>query len=137
MLMKYFTVAWPDTGSRIWMFLYHVSTQGLFKERKIWDRVCLRNNYCGMARLMNTNLDVFMQCQHIITVLRKKNMEQGLFKKYSKFQKIWRNIILKNIILFWDKYPNTKTILKKLHTIFQSDIFFIRTIHGSFYLKGT
>ena len=28
--------------------------------------------YCGMIRLMNTNLDVFMQCQYAGIILRKK-----------------------------------------------------------------
>ena len=28
--------------------------------------------YCGMTRLMNTNLDVFMQCQYAGIILRKK-----------------------------------------------------------------
>ena len=34
--------------------------------------------YCGMARLRNTSLGVFIQCQY-------KNMEQSLFKEHSKF----------------------------------------------------
>ena len=41
--------------------------------------------YCGMTRLRNTKLDVFTQCQHTRTILRKKNMGQSLFKKHSKF----------------------------------------------------
>ena len=43
--------------------------------------------YCGMTRLRNTNFDVFIQCQHTGTILRKKNMGQSLLKKYSRFQK--------------------------------------------------
>ena len=43
--------------------------------------------YCGMTRLRNTNLEVFMQCQHTRTILRNKNVRQSLLKKYSKFQK--------------------------------------------------
>ena len=43
--------------------------------------------YCGMTRLRNTNLDVFIQCQHTRTILSNENMRQSLFKKYSKFQK--------------------------------------------------
>ena len=43
--------------------------------------------YCGMTRHRNTNLDVFIQCQHTRTILRNKNMGQSLFKKYSKSQK--------------------------------------------------
>ena len=42
--------------------------------------------YCGMTRLRNTDLGVFIQCQETRTILRKKNMEQSLFKKHSKFQ---------------------------------------------------
>ena len=41
--------------------------------------------YCGMTRLRNTNLDVFIQCQYTRTVSRKKNMGQSLIKKHSKF----------------------------------------------------
>ena len=33
-LMKYFTVAWPESGKLVWMFLYNVSTQELFKREK-------------------------------------------------------------------------------------------------------
>ena len=43
--------------------------------------------YCGMTRLRNTNLDVFIQCQYTRTILRSKYMGQCLFKKHSKFQK--------------------------------------------------
>ena len=64
----------------------------------MWGRVCLRNIqnfdeifYCGMTRLRNTNLDVFMQCQYTRTILTNKNMGQSLFKKHSKFR--W-NILL-------------------------------------------
>ena len=38
-----------------------------------------------MTRLRNTNLDVFIQCQYTRTILRKKNMGQRLFKRYSEF----------------------------------------------------
>ena len=41
--------------------------------------------YCGMTRLKNMNIDVFMQCQYTISILRNKNMGQSLFKKHSKF----------------------------------------------------
>ena len=40
---------------------------------------------CGMTRLRNTNVDVFMQCQYTRTISRKKNIGQSLFKKHSKF----------------------------------------------------
>ena len=43
--------------------------------------------YCDMTRLKNTNLDVFIQCQHTRTILRNENMGQSLLKKYSEFQK--------------------------------------------------
>ena len=42
--------------------------------------------YCGMTRLRNTSLGVFLQCQYTRTILRNKNMGQSLFKKHSKFQ---------------------------------------------------
>ena len=41
--------------------------------------------YCGMTRVRNTNLSVFIQCQYTETSLRSKNMGQSLFKKLSKF----------------------------------------------------
>ena len=44
--------------------------------------------YCGMTRLRNTNLDVFIQCQYTRTIIRNKNIGQSLFKKHSKFQKL-------------------------------------------------
>ena len=43
--------------------------------------------HCGMTRLRNTNLSVFMQCHYARTILRNKNMGQSLFKTNSKFQK--------------------------------------------------
>ena len=33
------TVARPDSGARIWMFLYNATKQEPLQERKIWDRV--------------------------------------------------------------------------------------------------
>ena len=42
--------------------------------------------YCGMTRLRNTSLDVFIQCQYTRTILRNKNMGQSLYKKHSTFQ---------------------------------------------------
>ena len=42
--------------------------------------------YCGITRLTNTCLGVFIQFQHTGPILRNKNMGQILFKKHSKFQ---------------------------------------------------
>ena len=42
--------------------------------------------YCGMSRLRNTSLGVFIQCQYTRTILRNKNMGQSLYKKHSTFQ---------------------------------------------------
>ena len=42
--------------------------------------------YCGMTRLRNTNLSVFIQCQYTRNILRNKNMGKSLFKKHSEFQ---------------------------------------------------
>ena len=39
-----------------------------------------------MARLRNTSLGVFIQCQYTRNILRNKNMGQSLFKKHSEFQ---------------------------------------------------
>ena len=44
--------------------------------------------YCGMTRLSNTNLNVFIQCLYTRTILRTKNMGQSLFKKHSKFENV-------------------------------------------------
>ena len=41
--------------------------------------------YCGMTRLRNTSLNVFIQRQYTRTISRKKNMGLNLFKKPSKF----------------------------------------------------
>ena len=41
---------------------------------------------CGMTRLRNTSLGVFIQCQYTRTILRNKNMGQSLYKKHSTFQ---------------------------------------------------
>ena len=72
-----------------------------------------------MARLRNTNLDVFIQCQYTRTISRKKNMGQSMFKKYSKFQK-FDEILYCGMTRFrnfklgvFRQYQNTKTILKK------------------------
>ena len=43
---------------------------------------------CGMTRLRNTNLGVFIQCHYTRTILKNKNIGQGLIKKY--FKKIFR-----------------------------------------------
>ena len=85
--MKFFTVAWPDSETQIWMFLYNVSTQEPFQETEIWDRVCLRNIqkfdemlYCGMTKFRNVKLGVFRQYQNTKTILRKKNVGQKIPK---------------------------------------------------------
>ena len=41
--------------------------------------------YCGMTRLRNTNLDIFIQCQYTKTTLIKKNIGHSLRKKHSIF----------------------------------------------------
>ena len=71
--------------------------------------------YCGMTRLRNRNLDVFIQCQCTRTILRSKYMGQCLFKK-QKFDEIlhrgmtrFRNV--KSGV--FRQYQNTKTVLKK------------------------
>ena len=43
--------------------------------------------YCGITRLRNTNLDVFIQSQYTRTISRKANMGQILFKKHFYFSK--------------------------------------------------
>ena len=120
-------MAWPDSGTQIWVFLYHANTQEPFSETKIWDRVCLRNIeslfkkyskfqnfdeiiYCGMTSLTNTNLYVFLQYQYTRAVLRNKNMGQSLKIQNSKngmtrFRNFKLGVFRQN--------QNTKTILKK------------------------
>ena len=102
-------MAWPDSGTQIWVFLYQANTQEPFSETKIWDRVCLRNIeslfnkyskfqnfdeiiYCGITRLTNTNLYVFLQCQHTRAVFRNKNMGQSLkIQTKSKHKNYFKN----------------------------------------------
>ena len=67
--------------------------------------------YCGMTRLRNTSLGVFMQCQHIRTILRNENMGQSVFKKYSKFQKFDKITRFRNVKLgVFRHYQDTKSI---------------------------
>ena len=92
--------------------------QSLFKKHSTFQSFD-ENFYCGMTRLRNTNLYVFIQCQHTRTILRNANMGQSLFKKYSNFQKFdeilycgmtrFRNVKLG----VFRQYQNTKIILKK------------------------
>ena len=42
--------------------------------------------YCGMTRLRNANLSVFMQCQYTKIILKRKNIGQSLLKKHSKIR---------------------------------------------------
>ena len=59
--------------------------QSLFKKHskfRNYDEIF----YCGMTRINNTNLDVFIQFLYTRTILRKKNIGQSLFKKHSKFK---------------------------------------------------
>ena len=39
-----FTVEWwPDSGTRVWVFLYNANTQELFEQTNTWDRADLKN----------------------------------------------------------------------------------------------
>ena len=65
-----------------------LSKRSLIKDTCSWrDKLFVLLFYCGMIRLRNTNLDVFIQLQHTRNTLRKANMAHNLFKKDSKFQK--------------------------------------------------
>ena len=74
--------------------------------------------YCGMTRLRNMILGVFIQLQHTRNILRSENMGQSLFNKYSKFSKFYEILYcgmtrFRNIKLgVFRQYQNTKTILK-------------------------
>ena len=69
-----------------------------------------------MTRLRDTNLYVFIPCQHTRAILRNKNMGQSLFKKYSKFKKFnkilycWMTRIMTIKLAVLDNIKNTKTI---------------------------
>ena len=75
--------------------------------------------YCGMTRLRNTNLDVFVQCQYTRNILRNKNKGQSMFKEHSNFQKF--NEILycgmtkfRNVKLdLFRQYQNTNLFQKR------------------------
>ena len=68
--------------------------------------------YCGMTRLRNTNLNVFMKCQYTRTILTNKNMTQSLFKKHSKFQK-FDEILCCGIA----RYINVKSLLQETDSL--------------------
>ena len=74
--------------------------------------------YCGMTRLRNTNLGVFIQQKHTRNILRNEIMGQGLYKKYSKFQKFDEILYcgmtrFKNVkVGVFRQHESTKTILK-------------------------
>ena len=61
-----------------------------FKKRKTWDRFCLRKiqkfqKYdeilcCGMTRVRNVELSVFLDNIQTKTILKKKNMGKNGFK---------------------------------------------------------
>ena len=102
--MKYFTVAWPDSGTRFSIAELKNTNSGVFIQCQ-HTRTILRNKnmgqslfkahskflnfdeifYCGMTRPRNTNLDNFIQCQYTRTILREKKMWRSLIKKHSKF----------------------------------------------------
>ena len=67
--------------------------------------------YCGMTRLRNTSLNVFIQCQYTRTISRKKNMGQSLFKKHSKF-------LIFNKVFYCDMAKGCRNNRKFLENIF-------------------
>ena len=93
-LLKYFTYARPGSGTRNNIYFNHIyliktslrkENRGQRSFKKPFE--CHSFNeifYCGMNRLRNTNLGVFIKCQCPRTILRNKNMGQSLFKKHSK-----------------------------------------------------
>ena len=69
--------------------------------------------YCGITRLMNMILSVFIR-----NILRNKNMRQSLFNKHSKFQTfhdiLYCKMTFRNVKLgVFRQYKKTKTILIK------------------------
>ena len=78
--VKYFIVAWQDSRTRIWVFLYNVIIQETFSETKIWDRVCLTNIQ---------NFKISMKCftvhdqtkKHEFGCFYTKQVHKNYFKK--------------------------------------------------------
>ena len=64
--------------------------QSLFKKHSKFQN-CDEIFYCGMTRLRNT-FWVFL-CQHARAILRKTNMGQSLFNKYSKLEKFGETLL--------------------------------------------
>ena len=89
------------------VFVGHIHFKKLMKFRKFIEIF-----HCCVTRLRGTNLGDFIQCLYTRTILRKKNMEQSLFKKHSKFQNF-------DEIFYWGmtrlntKCQCTRTILRK------------------------
>ena len=102
--MKYFTVAWPDSGTRFSIAELKNTNSGVFIQCQHTRTILRKKNmgqslfkahskflnfdeifYCGMTRPRNTNLDNFIQCQYTRTILREKKMWRSLIKKHSKF----------------------------------------------------
>ena len=42
--------------------------------------------YCDMTRLRNTNLDIFIHCQHTKTILRKKIWDRVCLRNTQNFK---------------------------------------------------
>ena len=60
---------------------------GQINFKKTFEFSSFSEIFCyGMTRLRSTSLLVFIQCQYTISILKKNNMGENLFKKYSKFQ---------------------------------------------------
>ena len=125
--MKYFTVAWPDSGTRIWMFLYDVSTQELFYERKVLDRVCLRNIQNFKVTLKYFSVawpDTGIRFWIIVACVDKwkflnqrKLLDRVFLRKCSRchhFSKIFQCVINKerNTNLYFSSKAIFKTILR-------------------------
>ena len=99
--VRYFTAAWPDSRTWIWVFLYDVNAQELLSERKVWNRVCLRNIqnftvefYCWRTRLRDTILNYCGFCRYVKAIKPKKILRQSLLKNYLKFQNVNKVFLL-------------------------------------------
>ena len=46
--------------------------------------------YCGMTRLRNTNLDVFIQCQYTRTIIRNKNIDRVCLRNNQNFKNLMK-----------------------------------------------
>ena len=129
--VKYFALAWPDSETRISVFLWNVNTEKSFEETKIWDRVCLWNIQ-NFKILMNILLWYDQTQKHEFGCFYTMSVHNNHFNKQKYGTVYLRNIENSNKIdkiLYcvmtrfrnvkldvFRQYQNTKAILQKKNT---------------------